>query len=127
MNPYLTVFLCTLAGIIILSLFSKSADSRYNKTFVRQIQISVRKALKAHNTSKQDTNLLVSLIDNCKALAQANLARSLTTEEHIQKITKVNINELIYYLEKDQADILNRIYSACPSLKITGVYDIHAP
>jgi hypothetical protein len=111
-------------GMAVLSKWMGTAgqEPQYSKKFIRQMKRLVQQASKWHTTARQDSDPTTRLVHANYALAYANVARALASDNSIEQITGINITELLYFLEDDQKKALQLMVHHCPQLKPTGVY-----
>ena len=122
-------FLCSLmvlAVIAIISLLSRwsDADKQYSKPFIRKIKSFIEQATRWNAMATQDTNSILQLIHCNYALAYAQVVKNVASDQDIETITGVDINELVYYLEECQSYCIKNIGQQCPKIKIDGVYSV---
>ncbi len=106
-----------------LSRWSESSHI-YAKPFLRKVKSMVEQATRWHVMARQDTNPLLQLIHSNNALAYAHAVRSIASEQDIEKITGIDINELIYFLEECQSVTVKNVGQQCPNMRIDGSYAV---
>jgi len=117
-----------ICGLIIafayLSKLSFASQPKYSKSFLRQMDRLVKQAKRWHTSARQDSNRLMSLMHANSALSYANACRTLASDETLENISGVRINELMYYLEEDQQSAMRDLFQKYPQLKPNTVYGI---
>ena len=123
--PQSRITLLILFSVILIAILSKwtgSNNPKYSQRFTRQMNRIVQQANKWHTTSKQDGEPILQLIHSNYALAYANVARALASDETIQQMSGVKLGGLIHYLEEDQQKALQKVMAQCPDVRPVGLY-----
>lgn len=113
----------TVVGIALMSKWTGSGTPQYSKKFISKVEHVVNKALKYHETAKQDTNPLISLVHATQALTFLTAARQIARDSDVERITGYHVADLEYALETDQRQAMEIVTSKCPDVKPSGVYD----
>jgi len=95
--------------VVLLSLLSKTAQnsaSGLNTTTKKQVKNLVKQAQhqKALALAQQDATLRLMYVT--KALSMASIARKLATEDELQRLTQIDVSELMYELETMEAALV---------------------
>jgi len=110
--------------ILILAILSKwtisGENNSYSNEFIKQCCKLVKQAVYWHNLARQDQNQLLALLHSTYALSYARIAKTLGKPETISRVTKINIEQFIQKLEKDQEEYVNTIIQICPSINPGG-------
>ena len=110
------------ATLALLSKWTENDVRRYSPRFIRHVQSLVRYAAQHATVAAQDQNHLVRLLHCTYALSYANVARRLVPAREVERIANVNLDELIYLLEQQQLDAMQRVNRVCPQLQPEGVH-----
>jgi len=95
--------------VVLMSLLSKTAQnsaSGLNATTKKQVKNLVKQAQhqKALAMAQQDATLRLMYVT--KALSMASIARKLATEDELQRLTQIDVSELMYELETLEAALV---------------------
>lgn len=118
------------AGIIIIlivtiSLLSKWSENKcYSKPFLKKVKSLIEQATRWNAMAQQDSNPILQLIHCSYALSYTQMTRNIVSDQDIENITGIDINELIYYLEECQSYAIKNMGQQCPKIKIDGVYSL---
>jgi hypothetical protein len=111
--------------ILVLSFiakFSENEAKKYSPRFIKHIKNLVKYAAQWSTVAKQDENPLIALMHVNTALSYAYIARRLVPSKEVAKIANVNLDELIYVLEEEQMEAMQKINQYCPELQPEGVF-----
>lgn len=115
--------------VTLISILSKWANNvektpLHTKSFSRLIKRLVQQSSKAHRTSQQDADPLLSLVHANYALVYASVARAIADDSTMEAATGLKPMDMIYSLENDQKRAIDQLVGMCPELKPPGVYAI---
>jgi hypothetical protein len=116
------VILC----ILFVTLISKCTDknSGFKVSTSTHVNDLIKQSSRWHTTSKQDTNPVIALMHANYAISYAKMARKLVGEKRVEKLTGVNISELLYFLEEDQQSAIKSIVDTSPEFYMEGMYAV---
>lgn len=117
--------MCIVIVMIVLSKWSNA-----NETNAVNVPAKVKKLIdqaKQYNQlAHQDSKLILKLIHCDYALCLAETARNLVSDQEIEKITGMNIQEIITYLQNCQSSCIRRINQEAPNMRFDGVLNVSA-
>jgi hypothetical protein len=114
-----------IAGITALALLSKSITNPKQSKHVRKVlRKMIRNASTWNTIAQQDQNPLIAITHSNYALAFARTARMLASDSAIEKTTGINIGELVSFLEDSQQKLMQKMFTACPSIKPSGMFQV---
>lgn len=125
MMKYAIGIVLVILALGIVSKFTDSEGKRYSPKFINHIRSLVRYASQWSTIAKQDENALLSLLHINTALSYARIARRLVPSKEIEKIANVNLDELIYLLEEEQLEAMQKVNQLAPELQPDGVFAVH--
>lgn len=125
-SPHVKWAFYAVAVVVALSLITKwmACQPSYSAKFKRPLKSMVREASRHHLKAQQDSNPLVALLNSNTALTYAKISRALANDTDIENATGIKVNELLYYLEKDQERSIQNIVKECPTIKPEGIYGV---
>ena len=82
----------------------------------RAIRDLIKSAAQWNLRSSQDSNAVVGLMNSNYAMAYLNMARSLGSDEEIEKNANIRLDTFIAEIETSQSNAMTRITGSCPSL-----------
>ncbi len=118
------VMLGVMLAVALLSKWTGHTGPRYNRKFMKNIEVLVKQARSWHQTAEQDQNKLVALIHANFAIAYLNSVRQVVSDKEIERITKVNVPELQVMFEATQQQLLEDLGRQYPALRATNVHTI---
>jgi hypothetical protein len=112
--------------VVLLALLSKWSERAnvYSPVFLKKVKLLVEQCTRWNGMAQQDSNPLIQLIHCDYALAYAQVARNLVSAEDIEKITGIDINELVHYMEDCQSYAIQKIGNEAPKIKVEGSYSV---
>ncbi len=117
--------LCIVIIMIVLSKWSNS-----NETNAINIPSKIKKLIdqaKQYNQlAHQDSKLILKLIHCDYALCLAETARTMVSDQEIEKMTGINIQEIVTYLQNCQTSCIRRINQEAPNMKFDGIMNVGA-
>jgi hypothetical protein len=107
-----------LAGFIILMIGWGFWSTRTTKNAldIRAIKYLIKSAAQWNLRSSQDANSVVGLMNSNYAMAYLNVARSLGSDNDIEKTTGIKLDAFLVEIEDAQSNALKRLTNSCPSL-----------
>ena len=120
---YAVVVVVVLAILAFLSKWSES-NSSFPRPLMKKIKSIIAHCVRWNSLAQQDTNPLMQLIHCNYALANAQMARSMFSDQEIEQVTGIEIHELINYLDECQAFAVKNVSNNCPKVKVDGVYSV---
>lgn len=112
------VGLCVLAIVI-------RARTSFSAATERSVSQLVKAAAQWNSTSVQDSNVLLSLMHANYAMAYLNVARLLSTDNDIEAVAKVRMDELLTDFQEAQASAIQRLTTSCPAAMPPGLAAVH--
>jgi len=112
-------------GIVLLAVFlshmyDKLMPARYTKDFLSGVTDIVGKARHNYMLSLQDKDILMALVHVHHAIAYMDSAKTLVPDlAEVQRITSVDIPQLIAQMRAQQKSLAERVISSYPELKQT--------
>tara|TARA_Y100000310_G_C20704089_1_gene833111 strand:- start:336 stop:749 length:414 start_codon:yes stop_codon:yes gene_type:complete len=115
----LKVSLLVLGGVTLISLISnwgRNRTKRFSKPFVKKVGILTKNTQFYYNSAQQEVQPLLRLIHANFAVAYAQTVRLLATDNEIQIIAKINMQELVLAAQKIQRMAITACHNICPVL-----------
>ena len=114
----LSAFKWMLAAFVVVMIGWSIYSSRVSRNALdsRAIKDLIKSSAQWNLRSSQDSNAVVGLMNSNYAMAYLNVARSLGSDEEIEKTTNIKIDAFVNEIESFQSNAISRITGACPSL-----------
>ena len=114
----LSAFKWMLAGFLVLMIgwglyASKSTKNALDQRALKDL---IKSSAQWNLRSSQDSNPAIALMNAYYAMAYLNVARSLGSDDEIEKNTGTNIDTFSKDIEKAQSASLQRLSKSCPSI-----------
>ena len=106
----------SIVAISAISKWGKNYTKRFSKQFVNKISALAKNAKFYYESAQQDTKPLLQLIHANFAVAYAQTARLLATDDEINAIARINMQELVFAAQKAQRKAISACKHACPKL-----------
>lgn len=107
-------------AIIVMTLLSKwsvSGSRTYAPQTIRQCSHLVKQSLHYTRSASQESNLLYAYAHAIKASTTLRIAKSLATEEDLEKMTRMDITALQDRTEQQEESLLYEIFKLYPMLE----------
>jgi hypothetical protein len=120
-----TLWIVIVIGVLsMLSHWGGDYTKKFTKGFIKKITALVKNAKHYYDLSNQDTDPLTSLMHANYAMAYAQVARLLATDDEINSIGKLNMQELVISLQTVQSTAFHRCTEMCnvDSPMVTGAF-----
>jgi hypothetical protein len=122
-QPAFFYALIVIVLVVVLAALSKwSEGTSFSRPLMKKIKSMIAQAVRFNSLAQQDTSPLMQLIHCNYALANAQMTRSLFSDQEIEQVTGIEIHELINYLDECQAFAVKNISNQCPKIQTDGVY-----
>lgn len=123
-KKYIIYCSLVIGAVVLIALLSKWSQNahQYSKPFIQKVKLLIEQSTRWNSLAKQDSNPIIQLIHCNFALVYAQVARNLVSNEDVEAITGIDINELCHYLEDCQAFAIQNIGSQAPMFKIDSHY-----
>lgn len=107
-----------LAGFVVIMIGWSIYSSKISRNALdsRAIRDLVKSSAQWNLRSSQDSNAVVGLMNSNYAMAYLNVARSLGSDEEIEKTANIKLDQFVSEIESSQSNAMSRITGACPSL-----------
>lgn len=114
----LSAFKWMLAAFVVVMIGWSIYSSKTSRNALdnRAMKDLIKSAAQWNLRSSQDSNAVVGLMNSNYAMAYLNVARSLGSDDEIEKSTAIKLDVFISEIEASQANAISRITGACPSL-----------
>jgi hypothetical protein len=114
----LSAFKWMLAAFLVVMIGWGLYSSRTTKNALdqRALKDLIKSSAQWNLRSSQDSNPAVALMNANYAMAYLNVARSLGSDDEIEKNCGVNIDTFLKDIEKAQSSSLQRLSKSCPSI-----------
>jgi hypothetical protein len=93
-----------------------SSRSTKNALDQRALKDLIKSSAQWNLRSSQDSNPAIALMNANYAMAYLNVARSLGSDDEIEKNCGVNIDSFLKDIEKSQSSSLQKLSKSCPSI-----------
>jgi hypothetical protein len=124
--------LLAIAGVLVLWALSTSAGgARGNFGYgaagpsARTIRDLMRSAAQWNSRAVQDSNSLIALMHANYAMAYLNVARAISSDAEIERLTGAQLDEFLNDLQGSQAHAIQRLTMSCPTVVPPGLAAVH--
>lgn len=115
-------------GLVILSsLLNKWYQEDYHSIdskSAKKIRSLVEQATRWNAMAQQDTNPILQLTHCNYALCCAQMVRSLASDKDVARITGIDINDLLEYLQTCESYAIRNMGQQCPRVKVEGISSV---
>lgn len=127
MNSRIRIALIIVGVVVLVAVVARIIKTSGSK---RRVGLTVERLLKQgarfNTIALQDGNLLVALMHANYAVAYLKMARVLMDRHEVQGPSRERVDEMIFYFEKTQSEIMQQFARQYPSLKVDGMFAISA-
>ena len=106
--------MCVLCVSIFTKLMNYNVNTSFSNDHLKQARILVKQALQWHTMAMQDKNPLFAMRHSDYAVAYLTAARSMLPDQVLEKISNVEIHEMVQVLEQEQREHANQLSKKCP-------------
>lgn len=120
MNPW--ALACLVLFGMWMYTFLKSGDATDTSKIVKQL---VQSSAQWNSTSLQDSNAILSLMHANYAVSYMNVARTLASDDLIEKWTHSRLDELVQAYQETQSKAIASLNQVCPTTMPPGLAAVY--
>ena len=120
MNPW--ALGCLVLFVMWILAYLKSGDSTDTSKIVKQL---VQSSAQWNTTSLQDSNAILSLMHANYAVSYMNVARTLASDDLIEKWTHARLDELVKTYQETQSKAVSSLNQMCPTTMPPGLAAVY--
>lgn len=117
LRAYMTSMIIVVS-VLCVSIFTKlmnyNVHSAFSNDHLKQARVLVKQALQWHTMAMQDSNPLFAMRHSDYAVAYLTAARSMLPDQILEKISNVEIHEMVHTLEQEQRENATQLTQKCP-------------
>ncbi len=119
---YALIIVLVVLVIILLSKWTGNSTTIYHPKLSKGVKNLVKEAGEWGNAAEHDTNALLQLMHATYAIAYLNAARTLASDKEIERLSRVQLDEMTQTLREKQQHVVQKLAGQYPALMPRGTW-----